>query len=302
MWNKFKTSIELVKIALQYVKKDWELLVYSILSLLASLAILVTFIWGEIYLNYDSYTWTSSTNITVTDDQWVTGSAIHDEVTSSDVKLYIFMFVYYFVFSFISLFFNTAIITSVQRRIEWKDNKFWDGMRDACKHLKAIFIWAFINATVTTILKILQNRFWENSLVGKIIIGLIWWMWNILTFFSFPLMIINGMWPKDAIKESGTLFKKTWWERAILHVWVGFIFWIAILWCFLLSMWIIFLGLPIVGFLFLVTSITTLMILSSTADTIIKTILLHYAHNWSLPWGLDSSNEVIINLATEPKL
>jgi hypothetical protein len=69
------------------------------------------------------------------------------------------MFAYYFIFSFITLFFNTAIITSVQRRNEGKDNKLGDGLKDAMKHLKEILIWSAISAIVTTFLKILQNMF-----------------------------------------------------------------------------------------------------------------------------------------------
>ena len=49
MFKKISTSFNLVKISFGFIKRDWELLVYSIMSLLASLAILVTFAWVDFY-------------------------------------------------------------------------------------------------------------------------------------------------------------------------------------------------------------------------------------------------------------
>jgi hypothetical protein len=251
-------------------------LMYSIFSLLASLAILATFAWVDFFFigfieNLTSESW---------------------ELVSEGI-IYAMMFAYYFIFSFITLFFNTAIITSVQRRNEWKDNKIWDGLKDAMGHLKEILIWSAISAVVTTLLKILQSQFWEDSIVWRIIIGLVWWMWNILTFFSFPLMIIKKMWPKDAIKESGALFKKTWWERAMIHVWIGFLFFFLYLLLIILSIGIMYTGLIWIGIIILLWGMLFLLILGSTCDTIIKTILLHYATTWELPSGLENEKSII---------
>ena len=42
---------------------------------------------------------------------------------TADLLIIAYTFVYYLVFSFITFFFNTAIITSVQRRNNGEDNK-----------------------------------------------------------------------------------------------------------------------------------------------------------------------------------
>lgn len=276
MFKKLSTSYNLVKVSFRYIKRDGELLIYSILSLLSSIAILATFVWVDYF-----YIWFFES---LTAESWE---------TISEIYVYAMMFAYYFIFSFITFFFNTAIITSVQRRNEWQDNKLWDGLRDAMKHLKEIFIWSLINALVTTILKILQNKFWENSVVWRIIISIVWGLWNILTFFSFPLMIINKMWPKEAIKESWILFKKTWWERAIIHVWVWVLFFFFYLAVILLSIWIIFSGFIVTWIILWIIWIVFLAILSSTCDVIIKTILLHFARHWELPSGLENERSII---------
>jgi hypothetical protein len=277
MFKKFRISYNLIRVSFQYIKRDWELLVYSILSLLSALVILATFAWVDIFFLGNIQT-------------FVEGAETSQ--ATSDIIIYAYIFIYYLVFSFIAFFFNTAIITSVQRRIEWKDNKLWDGLRDSIKHIKAIFIWSLINAIVSTILNILQNMFKENSIVGRIIVGLIGWAWNILTFFSFPLMIINGVWPKDAIKESASLFKKTWWERAIIHVWVGFLFFLLYLVVLALSIFIIYIGFVITWVVLIVLWMLFLIILSSTCNVIIKTILLSYAQNGKIPDGIENGESI----------
>lgn len=283
MFKKLSTSYNLVKVSFKYIKKDGELLTYSILSILASIILLIIFALIDYY--YIGFVET------------IKNSSETDEVVPETI-VYAIIFIYYLSFSFITFFFNTAIITSVQRRNEWKDNKLWDGLRDSMKNIKKIFIWSLINALVTTILQILQNKFWEKSVIWKIIISIVWGIWNILTFFSFPLMILNDMNAKDAIKESSVLFKKTWWERAIINVWVWWLFVLLYMLVILFSIWIIFLGFIITWIIFLILSIIFLSILSKTCDVIIKTILLYYAQNWELPNGLEEEKS-IIDIASE---
>ncbi len=141
MIEKLRTSFQLVKTALRYIARDKILLIYSVLSLLATIAILITFVATEILFF----------------------GFMGEETT--DALIYAYLFLYYFVFSFITFFFNTAIITSVQKRIEGKEVHFGDGLKESMKHIKAILIWSLINSTVNIILKIIQDRVGKNSVV-----------------------------------------------------------------------------------------------------------------------------------------
>lgn len=272
MFQKISTSYALVKASFLYIQRDWELLVYSLLSFISSLAILVTFAGVGFFFFWENPSTMSMANIYT------------EEV--NNILVYTGIFLYYFIFSFITFFFNTAIITSVQRRINGEENNFWDGLRDAMSHLKAILVWSTINALVSTLLKILQNYFGEDSFIGKIIVGMVWWIWNVLTFFSFPLMIINGLKAKEAIKESWDLFKETWWERAILHVGVWLFFFFLFLLILIISIAIFFMGFIFTGIIFLVFATIFLILVSSTCDTIIRTILLYYARTGEIPYWL----------------
>ena len=121
-------------------------------------------------------------------------------------------------------------------------------------------------------------------------------------FISFPLMIINKVWPKEAIKESAILFKKTWWERAIIHVWIGFMFFFMCLALIFIAIWIIMTGMIVTWIVILVLGLMFLLILSQTADVIIKTILLHYAQYGIFPdWLSDTEKDIFNNIAWEKK-
>ena len=103
MFKKLSISYNLVKISFSYIKRDGELLVYSIFSLLSSIAILITFVGVDLY--YIGFIESLS-------------NKTQGEQAISEGLVYAMMFLYYFIFSFITFFFNTAIITSVQRRNE----------------------------------------------------------------------------------------------------------------------------------------------------------------------------------------
>lgn len=272
--GKIKRSFEMLKISLNIIKNDKELLVYSFISFLASIAILITFCVAWFF-------------------SWI----FEENVANQEIYIFLFWFSYYLIFFFITYFFNTAIITSVQRIISWQENNFWDWLRDASKNVWKIFIWSLVSALVTMILKFLQEKFWENSLIWRIIFGLIGWVWSIMTFFAFPLMILENKWVKDSIKESSWLFKKTWWERASLHIWIWLITFFLALFVAVILLFLAFLSgnevfAVSLAWIFIIFAII-LWILTSTCETILKVILLNYAKTWNLPKEMEDKKEIL---------
>lgn len=285
MFERIKTWFKLIVISMKFIKRDGELFVYSLLSFLAGLAVLVTFIWAD-YLFFGNFEALLNENTTE---------------TGREAIMWAMTFLYYLVFAFIAFFFNAAIITSVQRRLEGKDNTIGDGFRGAMASIKQIFVWSVISATVSLILKALQQKFGEDSFIGSLIISMIGWAWNILTFFSFPLMVLENKGPKDAIKESGKLFKDTWGERATVSLGMGLFFFFAyvavlVLWAFLIIN-SSFLG----WFLIIFLGIVILAIVSGTCTTIIKVVLLHYIKTWELPDELKDENGELLNITVDKK-
>lgn len=271
MFKKIWLSFKMLKASFKYIKKDPELIFYTILSILTQgivwiiLAVIENFTWFIEYLK-----------------------------NNPDQEFLWFLFViwYYLVFSFVIFFFNAAIITSVQRRINWEENSFWDGIRDSFKNIWKIFIWSFITSLFSAILNFLQSKFWKNSIIWSIIISIIGWTWKIMTYFSFTIMILENKKVKESISESTSLFTKTWWERTVLFsvnlvltyfiILITFPLLILILnlvWMDSVKYW----NLVIWIIIFYLIFIAFISILASTIKTVLNVILFNYAKTWNLP-------------------
>ena len=207
MFQHFSHSLQLVKESYAVLKKDKEIMLFPIISgVLSVLAFISLFIPFA-----------------------VLGSLTGDGFSSP--LFYLLLFVYYVITSFIVIFFNTGLITCAQMRLNGKDPTFKDGIKHAWKHLGNIFVWSLISATVGLLLRMIVDRI-ENSerlgpigkIVGMIFIGILGMAWGFLTFFVIPVMVFENKGVIASIKQSGSLFKKTWGENVIGQFSMGLVF------------------------------------------------------------------------------
>jgi hypothetical protein len=96
------------------------------------------------------------------------------------IAFYGLLFVFYVVSYFVVIFFNTALITCVNARLNGKEATINDGLSNATKHIGSIFAWALISATVGLILQVLEDK------------GVV-----------------------DSVKDSVSLIRKTWGESIV---------------------------------------------------------------------------------------
>ena len=174
---------------------DKELLVFPLLSGIACLLVLASFIAGV----------------------FVTGN-FQGGKAQWDGLLLIMGFVYYFVNYFIIVYFNSALVACAMIRFEGGDPTVADGLRAASTRLPQILAWVLLAATVGIVLRAIQERF---ELLGRIVIGLIGAAWTIATYFIVPVLVVEKLGPFDAVKRSATLMKQTWGESLASHVGIG---------------------------------------------------------------------------------
>ncbi len=271
--GRIKTSFNLVKLAFKVINKEKELLVYSLLSSVCVIILILSYFAFIIGLSF----------MGAFDGQM-------NQAASSALD-YVLMFLFYFGLTFIGLFFNTAIITSVNRTIRGENNTFFDGIGSAFKNIHKVFIWAIISSTISTILKIIQDRV---PFVAKIVIAIVGAVWNIATFFAFPLMILGDRGAFSAIKESPQMFKKGWGETVATNVGVGLFFVVLIFSLGFLSI-LMFVGALVMGSVILssvtiivfVLGLAIFLLLSATTDAVLKTLLYVYIQEESLPEYVD---------------
>jgi hypothetical protein len=272
--GKFSSSLALVKLAFKIIIKEKELLVYSILSGLASIAVFISFFIFLFGLSFSG--------------------VIPAETEGGGLSLvleFVFSLLFYFVLTFVALFFNTAIITSVDRIVRGEENSFGDGIKSAFSNIGIIFKWALVSAFVSTILKMIQNRV---PFIAKIVIGIVGIAWNLATYFAFPVMLFKKTGPMDALKQAPGLFKKGWGEAVIMNIGTGFCFMIMFFILFGISAVVVILGI-VTGMTFLVfiagislaLGFILLILLSTTTDAVIKTLLYIYVDKESLPEYVD---------------
>jgi hypothetical protein len=193
---------------------------------------------------------------------------------------YVVGFLYYMVLYTLIFFFNTALVGAAMIRMEGGDPTVRDGLEIAFKKLGPILEYAAIAATVGMILKMLEER---AGFLGRIVIGIIGLAWNLVTYLTVPVLVTRDVSALDAVKESASIFKRTWGEQVVGNAGIGLATFLLFMLLALVSVPLIILGaavspallVPIIislagGFLFLI-------LVSSAMNGIYCTALYRYA-------------------------
>jgi Family of unknown function (DUF6159) len=193
MFEKFSRSWGLIKASASVLRADKELMLFPILSSLATLLVLATFALPVFALKLFS------------DGFSVFGAVIG--------------FAFYFCQYSVIVFFNSALVAAATIRLEGGDPTFSDGIRAAKARLPAILGYAAIAATVGVLLQSLKSR--DNNVIVRMIGSGLGVAWTLATFLVVPVLVNREIGPVDALKESVALLKKTWGENAIGNVGIG---------------------------------------------------------------------------------
>jgi hypothetical protein len=72
--------------------------------------------------------------------------------------------------------------------------------------------------------------------LGRLVVSLLGFAWNIATFLVVPILAVEGIGPVQAIQRSTALLKKTWGEQIIANFGVGAIFGLIVFGLILISL------------------------------------------------------------------
>ncbi|UCC25064.1 MAG: hypothetical protein JSU98_15255 [Gemmatimonadales bacterium] len=150
---------------------------------------------------------------------------------------YVLGFLFYLVQYTVIFFFNSALVGAALIRMEGGDPTVGDGLRIAMSRLPAILGYAALASTVGMVLRFLSER---AGFVGRMVIGLVGMAWNLATFLVVPVLVTQNLGPVDAVKESATLFRRTWGEQVVGSFGMGWAF-------FLMGLaWTLVMGIPFI--------------------------------------------------------
>jgi len=198
MFESIGRSIELFKTSGGILMADKELLVFPLLSGIISLIVLATFILPLILAEF-----------------------VQAAIPAGAVFFYGMLFAFYLVSYFVVIFFNTALISCVNARLQGKEMSVGEGLSNALRHFPSILGWALVSATVGILLHLLRER---GGIFGQIASALVGGVWGLVTFFVVPVLVLEDKGVVDATKESVALFRKTWGESVVGSVSIGVIF------------------------------------------------------------------------------
>lgn len=258
--GRIQNSIEIAKSSWNVLKADKELLLLPILSTLATLATIALFL-VPIFL--------SNTDL----EAWDPGPA-----------QYVTLFTMYLVLAYVTIFFNAALVTAAHERLNGGDPTIKSALRGAASKAGKILPWAIVSATVSLILRSLEER---AGFVGRLVIGFVGMAWAVITFLVLPIIVIEGIGVGDAIKRSADMFKRTWGENLAAQVGFGLIGFLAalpgaaLLYAGIANGTLVLLA---VGVLWL----AAVAIVMSTLSVIYQTALYHYAADGTVPGGFYS--------------
>lgn len=270
MFESIGRSIELVKTSWNILMDDKKLLVFPVLSGIVTILVVLTFILPLLV-----------------------AGAFTGMARAGPLVHYGLLFLFYIASYFVVIFFNTALISCVNAKLNGKDMTIGEGLSVAAKHIPTILGWAVVSATVGLILHMLEER---SGLIGQIVLSIVGGAWALVTYFVVPVLVLEDKGVLESIGESFGLIKKTWGESivgaggmAVVFVAIGVLAGLCVLGT-------LFLGIPELFFaalaLFLIF-IVLLAVVYYAMQGIFVTALYTYAKTGTVPTAFN--RELIAN-------
>ena len=200
MAGSFSNSFALVKASANVLRMDKELMVFPLLSGIATVLVTASFFAPVVMAG-----------------GW---EALAEDGSSSYFE-YAMGFLFYLAQYTVIFFFNSALVGAALIRLDGGDPTVSDGLAIAGKRMGAILGYAALAATVGMVLRFVSER---SGFLGRLVAGLVGMSWNLATYLTVPVLVTKDVGPIDAVKESAALLKRTWGEQVIGNFGLGWAF------------------------------------------------------------------------------
>ena len=197
--TRLSNSWSMMKASARVLKMDPELMIFPLLSGVAVILVTSTFIVPFTLIGG--------------------GFGALENLEDVSYLGYAIGFLYYLVIYAMMFFFNTALVGAAVIRLEGGDPTVKDGLNIAFSKLGTILEYAAIAATVGMILKALEGR---AGFIGRIVLSVIGLAWSLTTYLAVPVLVTKDVSAFDAIKESASIFRRTWGEQVAGNAGIGF--------------------------------------------------------------------------------
>jgi len=276
MFTRLLRSWELTKQCWALLVRNKVLVIFPILSALASLAIMISFI-VPVVLSAAAHKF-----------QYIQPHA------QPNPQMYLLLFCFYFCLYLVQTFFSCALMGAANVAFAGGQASLSVGLSLAWERFGRIVAWSIVAATVGVILRTLEERM---GLIGKIVIALLGAAWTILTYFMGPIIVFEDLGVSEGLARSTAMIKKTWGEgvgKGLAFTALALGGMVVLLGGFFVLLMVS----PIVAVLFFVLGFIALITVLSTMDGIFKVALYRYACWTMVPEGFSPE---LIQSAFAPK-
>jgi hypothetical protein len=154
-------------------------------------------------------------------------AGIDDSANSDSLKPlgWVLVVVGYIGLAIVQTYFLAALVAGADTRLRGGSSTVGGALQVANSRLHRLLPWALVSATVSIILSMLERY----GVVGRIVAGLVGLAWNLVTFLTIPILVIEDVAVGHAFSRSKDLFKKTWGENVVGQAGLGVIGFVAVL-------------------------------------------------------------------------
>ena len=248
--GRISNTMNLARQSWEVLKADKELLALPILSFIASSIVAATFVVPMFFIG---------------EEPGALGYAV--------------MFVMYVALAFVTIYFNTALVSAADERLQGGDPTIGTALAGANRLLGRILPWAVISATVSIALRTIEQR---GGMFGRLAAGIAGLAWTLVTYLVIPIFVIEGLTVGNAIKRSAELFKRTWGENVAAQFGFGFLGFLLMIPGILAIVLGVFTGSGLalgVAILVGVLWMVAVSVVLAALNAIFQTALFHYASN-----------------------
>ena len=193
----------------------------------------------------------------------------------------------YMIGSIIVVFWNSAIIVSAHERLTGGDPTIMTGIKAAFSRIHIIILWGIIAGTVGLLLRIARDAAKKNSkgpikIVALVVLWMVEIAWWIYTFFIIPMIVLEKKGIREGLRDSRSLFGKTWGENVTSGLGIGIITLVGIIVSLLIS-YLVFMISPIAGIITAAALIGILILWTNTAEVVVVAALYEFSKTGKMP-------------------
>ena len=195
----------------------------------------------------------------------------------------------------VGVFSSVALASCATEALEGRQTTVGQGISAARGRMKVIFAWAAVAMFVGALIAVIQSLLQEvaGGIVSAIVGGLAGFAWAVATFFVIPVIALDGLGPKEALKTSAHVVKERWGEGVVGSSAIGLItFFVAMLPAIVMMvLGFVLAGSSAVGGGLLITIgvlvFVIAMLFQSTITAVFRVALYRYATEGDVIGGFD---------------